>query len=168
MLEPWHLLLILVSRTFPLNSKSMTHLGPTVNSSELMWPAFDCCAAVVSIFIKKSSMKPHTVFLQNFAGMIIVWSPAKVVQTVPVSCISWSQGQKICFKIAISILDMFAIWYKTVTKYNIRTIFFVVVWLVCFTWIISSAKRNGGRGEGPELTFWKYSNKDVYILQCSM
>jgi len=38
----------------------------------------------------------------NFTGMIPGWSPIKVVQTVPVGCISRSQGQSIGFKIKLS------------------------------------------------------------------
>jgi len=47
-----------------------------------------------------------------------------------------------------SIFDMFTIWYKTVTKYKIRTIFFVVVWLFCFVWIggpVHLRKETGGK-----------------------
>ena len=37
----------------------------------------------------------------NFTGMIPGWSPIKVVQTVPVGCISRSRGQEIGFQNAI-------------------------------------------------------------------
>ena len=63
-----------------------------------------------------------------------------------------------------SILDMFTIWHKTITKYKIRTIFFVVVWLFCFGCIGGPVHLRKETGEkGSELTFWKYSNKDIYI-----
>jgi len=48
-----------------------------------------------------SSLKPLIGFWPNFTGMIPGWSPIKVVQTVPVGCISRSRGQTIGFQNAI-------------------------------------------------------------------
>ena len=48
-----------------------------------------------------SSLEPLMGILPNFTGMIPGWSPIKVVQTVPVGCISRSRGQKIGFQNAI-------------------------------------------------------------------
>jgi len=56
----------------------------------------------VNFFTKTSSpLKPLIGFWPNFTGMIPGWSPTKVVQIVPVGCISRSQGQKIGFQNAI-------------------------------------------------------------------
>jgi len=41
-----------------------------------------------------SPLKPLIGFLPNFTGMIPGWSSTKVVQTVPVGCISRSWGKK--------------------------------------------------------------------------
>ena len=41
-----------------------------------------------------SPLKPLIGFWPNFTGMIPGWSPTKVVQIVPVGCISRSQGKK--------------------------------------------------------------------------
>ena len=46
-------------------------------------------------------MKPLIGFWPNFTGMIPGWSPTKVVQSIPVGCISRSQGKKIGFQNAI-------------------------------------------------------------------
>jgi len=57
--------------------------------------------ACVNIFTWTTSLKPLIEFWPNFTGMIPGWSPIKVVQTVPVGCISRSLGQKIVFQNAI-------------------------------------------------------------------
>jgi len=79
--------------------------------SELLWsfivrrPASvraSVCVCVNNFFVKTTSpLKPLIGFWPNFTGMIPWWSPIKVVQTVPVGCISMSQGQKIVFQNAI-------------------------------------------------------------------
>jgi len=48
-----------------------------------------------------SPLKPLIGFWPNLTGMIPGWSPIKVVQTVPVGCISRSRGKKIGFQNAI-------------------------------------------------------------------
>jgi len=66
-----------------------------------------------------SPLKPLIGFWPNFTGMIPGWSSIKVVQTVPVGCISRSRGQKIGFQNAIFInllvrkykAQSFHIWY---------------------------------------------------------
>jgi len=55
----------------------------------------------VNFFIQTTSLKPFIGFWPNFTGMIPGWSSTQVVQTVPVGCISRSQGQKIGFQNAI-------------------------------------------------------------------
>jgi len=56
----------------------------------------------VNFFTKTSSpLKPIIGFWPNFTGMIHGWSSTKIVQTVPVGCMSRSQGQKLGFQNAI-------------------------------------------------------------------
>ena len=50
-------------------------------------------------FLKTTShLKPLIEFWPNFTGMTTRWSSTKVVQTVPVDCISRSRGQKCNFQ----------------------------------------------------------------------
>jgi len=59
-------------------------------------------ASVRYCFIQTtSSLKPLIGFWPNFTGLIPGWPLTKVVQTVPVSCLDRSRGQKIDFQNAI-------------------------------------------------------------------
>ena len=59
-------------------------------------------ASCINLFTYTSSpLKPLIGFCPNFTGIIPGWSPTKVVQIVPVVCISRSQRQEIGFQNAI-------------------------------------------------------------------
>jgi len=75
-------------------------------------------ASVRQQFLQTTSpLKPLNGFWPNFTGMIPWWSTIKVVQTVPVGCISRSQGQKIGFQNAI--LKNLLVWnYKAQSFHN--------------------------------------------------
>jgi len=72
----------------------------------------------------------------NFTGMIPGWSPIKVVQTVPVGCISRSGGQKIGFQNAIfkNLLvqnykaQSFHIWYIALFRGPLPKLFKLCTW----------------------------------------
>ena len=61
-----------------------------------------------------------------------------------------------------SILDMFTIWLLRNIKWELYFCRSMIILLCVNRRTSSSAKRN--RGKGSKLTFWKYSNKDVYIF----
>ena len=79
---------------------------------QLLWPAFvrrpsPCVVRRSSSVVRKLfylniffSETTHWI-LTKLTGMIPMWSPIKVVQTVSFDCINWSQGQKIGFQNAI-------------------------------------------------------------------
>jgi len=71
--------------------------------SELLCPSMSgvrrpCVRACVNNFFKQHLLWNRLLDWPNFTGMIPGWSPIKVVQTVPVGCISRSRGQKIVFQ----------------------------------------------------------------------
>jgi len=83
-----------------------------------------------------SPLKPLIGFWPNFTGMIPGWSPIKVVQTVPVGCISRSRGQKIDFQNAIfkNLLvrnykaQSFYIWYIALSRGLLPKLFKLCPW----------------------------------------
>jgi len=58
-------------------------------------------AACVNFFTQTSSPETAHWIFNKLTEMIPGWSPTKVVQIVPVGCISMSRGQKIGFQNAI-------------------------------------------------------------------
>jgi len=75
-------------------------------------------AACVNIFTLTSSpLKPLIGFWPNFTGKIPRCSSTKVVQTVPVVCISKSRDQKICFQNAI--FKHLLVWNYKVQRFHV-------------------------------------------------
>jgi len=83
-----------------------------------------------------SPLKPRIGFWPNFTGMIPGWSSIKFVQTVPVGCISRSQGHKIGFQNAIfkNLLvrnykaQSFHIWYIASSRSPLPKFFKLCPW----------------------------------------
>jgi len=83
-----------------------------------------------------SPLKPLIGFWPNFTGMIPGWSPIKVVQTLPVGCISRSWGQKMGFQNAIfkNLLvrnykaQSFHIWYIASSRCPLLKLFKLCPW----------------------------------------
>jgi len=114
--------------------------------SELLWsfnvrrpssvrPSVRVC--VRQQFLKTTSpLKPLIGFWPNFTGMIPGWSPIKVVQTVPVGCISRSRGQEIVFQNAIFknllvrnyMAQSFHIWYIASSRGPLPKLFKLCPW----------------------------------------
>jgi len=111
----------------------------------VLWPAFVCrpsscvvrCASCVNFFTLTSSpLKPLIGFWPNFTGMIPGWSPTRVVQIVPVGCLSRSRGQKIGFQNAIfrNLLvcnynaQSFNIWYIALSRRPLPKLFKLCPW----------------------------------------
>ena len=67
----------------------------------LMSVSLSVCIASKQFFQTTSPLKLLIGFWPNLTGMIPGWSPTKVVQTVPVGCLSRSWGHKIGFQNAI-------------------------------------------------------------------
>ena len=75
------------------------------------------CASCVNFFTYTSSpLKPLIGFWPNFTGMIPRCSSTKVVQTVPLGCISKSPGQKIGFQTTI---------FKNLLVWNYKALSFI-------------------------------------------
>jgi len=72
----------------------------------------------VNFFIQTiSSLKPLIGFWPNFTGMIPGWSLTKFVQTLPLGCLSTSEGQKIGFQNAI--LKNVLVWNYKAQSFHI-------------------------------------------------
>jgi len=98
---------------------------------ELLWPAFvhppsSCVVRRASTFLLKHLLLCNRSldFLLNFTEIIPVWSSTKVVQTVPVGCLSNLRGQKNRFQNAI---------FKNLLVWNYKS-------QSCHIWYIASYK----------------------------
>jgi len=87
-------------------------------------------------------VKPLIGFRPNFTGMIPGWSSTKVVQTVPVGCLSRSQRQKIGFQNAIFKnlvwnykAQSFYIWCITSSKGPLPIFGGQHLWVVLCKWL---------------------------------
>jgi len=99
-------------------------------------PCVRACVRASTISLNNISSETTWWIWPNFTGMIPGWSPIKVVQTVPVGCISKSQGQKIGFQNAIfqNLLvrnykaQSFHIWYLASSRGPVPKLFKLCPW----------------------------------------
>ena len=78
------------------------------------------CVRTSTISLNNISSEPTYWIWPNFTGMFPGWSPTKVVQIVPVGCLSRSRGQKIGFQNAI--LKNLLVWNYNAQSFHIKYI----------------------------------------------
>ena len=113
------------------------------------------CDQSLSVVVRRASSVVRKLFLlkhllwkrsfrfwPNFTGMFPGWSPTKVVQIVPVGCISRSRGHKIGFQNAIfnnlivlnNKAQSFHIWYIALSKGPLPKLFKICPWGQNWPW----------------------------------